>query len=49
MGCYVSVLSKHNFNITNVESLAIDLAKRLNIRDSKKIQMNNEYDCKRTN
>lgn len=31
MGCDVSILSNHKLNITNVESLAIDLAKRLNI------------------
>ena len=31
MGCDISILSKHNLNITNVETLAIDLAERLNL------------------
>ena len=31
MGCDISILSKHNLNITNVETLAIDLADRLNL------------------
>lgn len=31
MGCDISILSKHNLNITNVETLAIDLAERLNV------------------
>ncbi len=29
MGCDVSILSKHNLNILNVETLAIDLSNRL--------------------
>jgi hypothetical protein len=31
MGCDISILSKHNLNITTVETLAIDLADRLNL------------------
>lgn len=31
MGCDVSILSKHNLSITNVETLAFDLANRLNL------------------
>ena len=29
MGCDISILSRHNLNITNVETLAIDLSNRL--------------------
>lgn len=28
MGCDVSILSKHNLNISNVEALAIDISNR---------------------
>jgi hypothetical protein len=31
MGCDISILSKHNLNISNVETLAIDLSERLNL------------------
>lgn len=31
MGCDISILSKHNLNITNVETLAVDIAERLNL------------------
>lgn len=31
MGCDISILSKHNLNISSVETLAIDLAERLNL------------------
>lgn len=31
MGCDVSILSKHNLNISNVETLAIDLSNRLSL------------------
>lgn len=31
MGCDISILSKHNLNISSVKTLAIDLAERLNL------------------
>jgi uncharacterized protein YqgQ len=31
MGCDITILSRHKLNITNIETLAIDLSKRLDL------------------